>query len=96
MFNLISSCSHPVLKNNVVFMLMVMVIIFRDSCNVETNHISDQYWTMLTRWLEKINREQGNKRMMDQRMDDTENILYTLGGCMNILPLMLDMQAELL
>ena len=39
LFNLIRSCSHPALKDPVVFMLM-----FKDPDNVETNHISNQYW----------------------------------------------------
>ena len=51
LFNLIRSCAHPTLKDPVVLMLMVLTVVFKDPENMETNHISAQYWTMLQKWL---------------------------------------------
>ena len=86
------SCSHPVLKDPVVFMLMVMIVMFKDPENVEVNHISDQYWTMMTRWLARMVDE---KRKKGERVDTVEMILPALARCINILPIMMGMEHEL-
>ena len=92
LFNLITSCSHPLLKDPTVFMLLAMIVMFNDPANVEAKHISDQYWTMLRRWITKIveEREGGG-----EKMDTVETILPTLARCINILPIMIEMEPEL-
>ena len=42
-------------------MLMVLIIMFNDPSNVEAQQISDQYWTMLRRWLTKTGEEEGRE-----------------------------------
>jgi hypothetical protein len=53
MVNLLTSSSHPILKESVV----LMIVVFKDSSDVEVNNISEQYWTMLIRWVKKRQRD---------------------------------------
>ena len=82
-FNLMASFSHPSMKDRTVFMLMVIITLFKDPMNVEVKHISDQYWTMLRRWLTKMVAEREEK---GKRMDSVDSILTLLGNGINILP----------
>ena len=82
------SCSHPILKDPVVFTLLVAISMFRDPVNIETNLISDQYWTMLTRWLARMGQDYG-------RIDPVQAILPVLARCINTLPIMMEMQHQL-
>ena len=92
LFNILMSCSHTVLKDPVVFMLMVMIVIFKDPENVETNHISEQYWTMMVRWLERRVEE---KRKKSDRVDTVEMTLPALARCINSLPIMMGLEHAL-
>ena len=92
LFNLILSCSHSVLKEPTVFILMVMIVMFNDPSNVEAKHTSDQYWTMLRRWLAKMVEEKGKN---GEKMDPVEAILPALARCISILPIMMEMEPEL-
>ena len=85
LFDIHVLCSHPVLKDPVVFMLMVMIVIFKDPENVEANHISNQYWTMMTRWIARRVEE---KRENGEMVDTVEMTLPALGRCINSLPIM--------
>ena len=76
-------------------MLMVMIVMFKDPENVEVNHISDQYWTMMTRWLARMVDEKRKKGERVDTVDTVEMILPTLARCINILPIMMGMEHEL-
>ena len=80
LFNLISSISHPTLKDPVVFMLMVLIVVFQDPGNVESNHISAQYWTMLQRWLTMTD---------DHRIEPVVTIVPALARCIQTLPVLM-------
>ena len=73
-------------------MLMAMIVMFNDPSNVEAKHTSDQYWTMLRRWLAKMVEEKGEN---GERMDTVDTILPALARCINILPIMMEMEPEL-
>ena len=73
-------------------MLMVMIVMFNDPHNIEAKAIRDQYWTMLRRWLAKMVEEKMEK---GERMDSVETILPALARCINILPIMMEMEPEL-
>ena len=90
LFNLIRSCSHPTLKDPVVFMLMVLIAVFKDPGNVEANHISAQYWTMLQRWLTNKVAEKEETRTDDHSIEPVESIVPALARCIQTLPVMMD------
>ena len=73
-------------------MLMVLIVMFNDPSNVEAKHSSDQYWTMLRRWLAKMVEEKGEQ---GERMDTVDTILPALARCINILPIMMEILASL-
>ena len=70
-------------------MLMQMIVVFKDSSDVEVNNISEQYWTMLIRWAKK--------RQRDLEMEDTmiEDAFAALGSCIDTLPALLETHAGL-
>ena len=74
-------------------MLMVMIVMFNDPHNIEAKAIRDQYWTMLRRRLAKMVEEKVEK---GERMDSVETILSALARCINILPIMMEMEPELI
>ena len=74
-------------------MLMVMIVMFDDPHNIEAKAIRDQYWTMLRRRLAKMVEEKVEK---GERMDSVETILTALARCINILPIMMEMEPELI
>ena len=76
------------MKDRTVFMLMVIITLFKDHMNVEVKHISDQYWTMLRRWLTRMVVEKEEK---GERMDSVDSILPLMGNGINILPVMVNM-----
>ena len=86
--------SHPALRNPVVFMFMVMIVIFKDPSYAQAKIISDQYWTMLHRWVKKMVKEQKEHPL--GTFADEETILQLLGRCSDILPYMMKMEPELL
>ena len=88
LFDLMASFSHSSMKDRTVFMLLVIITLFQDPMNVEVKHISDQYWTMLRRWLTRMVVE---KEEMGERMDLVDSILPMLGNGINILPVMASM-----
>ena len=75
-----------------MFMLIAMIVMFNDPSNVEAKHTSDQYWTMLRRWLAKMVEEKGEQ---GERMDTVDTILPALARCINILPIMMEILASL-
>ena len=91
LFNLITSCSHPALKHPVVFMLMVLILMFKDPNNVEADHISNQYWTMLQRWLTSMAAEKTD----DGSIEQVETIVPVLARCIQILPVILELEPEI-
>ena len=90
LFNLIRSCSHPTLKDAVVFMLMVLIVIFQDFGNVEANHISAQYWTTLQRWLASMVAEKEESRTDDHSIEQVETIVPILARCIQTLPVIMN------
>ena len=74
-------------------MLMVLIIMFNDPSNVEAQQISDQYWTMLRRWLEKTVEENGGE---EERMGTVDTCLLALTRCITILPMMMTMEPVLI
>ena len=95
LFNLIRSCSHPTLKDPVVFMLMVLILIFQDPDNVEANHISTQYWTMLQRWLTSMVAAKEESKTDDCSIEQVETIVPVLARCIQILPVMLELEPDI-
>ena len=75
-----------------MFMQMAMIVMFNDPSNIEAKHTSDQYWTMLRRWLAKMVEEKGENW---EKMDPVEAILPALARCISILPIMIEMEPEL-
>ena len=88
LFNLMASFSHSSMKDRTVFMLLVIITLFQDPMNVEVKHISDQYWTMLRRWLTRMVVEKEEK---GEWMDPVDSILPLMGNGINILPVMVNM-----
>ena len=88
--------SHPALRNPVVFICMVMIVIFKDPSNGQARMITDQYWTMLHRWVKKMVKEQKEHPFENKTFADEETILQLLGRCSDMLPYMLKMEPELL
>jgi len=43
--------SNPFLKDKKIFVLMLMILLFEDKSDPSINNISEQYWTMLKRYL---------------------------------------------
>ena len=66
-------------------MLMLLIVMFEDPSNVESNHISEQYWTMLKRWLTKIIQEQEESQVDDQRIEQLDTIIPALTHCISLL-----------
>ena len=95
LFNLIRSCSHPALKDPVVFMLMVLIVMFKDPDNVEANHISAQYWTMLQRWLTSMVAAKEESKTDDCSIEQVETIVPVLARCIQILPVILELEPEI-
>ena len=85
---MIESCSHPCMKDHTVFMLMIIVILFRSPTHASAQNVSNQYWTLLRRTLTKIGKERAED---GERMDPVETILAKLAKCINFLPDMLAM-----
>ena len=80
------------MKDRTVFMLLVIITMFQDPVNVEVKHIRDQYWTMLRRWLARMVVE---KEQRGERLDPVDSILPLLANGINILPVMVNMEAVL-
>ena len=76
-------------------MLMLLIVMFEDPSNVESNHISEQYWTMLKRWLTKIIQEQEESQVDDQRIEQVETVIPALARCISILSVMMELEPEL-
>ena len=79
---ILNSFIHPTLGDPIIFMMLVMIAMF---ANAKT--ISDQCWTMLSRWV---------KRMEGEYEDNVKTILELQGRCLNILPVMTRLQTQLL
>ena len=80
--NILKSFTHPTLSDPIIFMMLVMIAMF---ANAKT--ISDQCWTMLSRWV---------KRMEGEYEDNVKTILELQGRCLDILPVMTRLQTQLL
>ena len=76
------------MKDHTVFMLMIIVILFRSPTQASAQNISDQYWTLLRRTLTKIGKERAEE---GERMDPVETILTKLVKCISLLPAMVAM-----
>ena len=87
MFNMLESCSHPLMKDHTVFMLMVIIILFSNPTHPSAQNTCEQYWTMLRRWLTRIRAERAEAGEM---MDPVETILPQLAKCIKLLPVMLE------
>ena len=96
LFGVLSSFFHPALRDPVVFMIMVMIVIFKDPSNDQARMNSDQYWTMLHRWIKRKVKEQKELPLENKAFADEEAILQMLGRCSEILPYMMKMEPELL
>ena len=77
-----NSFTHPTLGDPIIFMMLVMIVMFDNVKN-----ISDQCWTLLARWI---------KRMVGEYEDSVKTILQLQGRCLDILPVMTSLQAQLL
>ena len=88
MFNMLESCSHPLMKDHTVFMLMLIIILFSNPTHPSAQNTCEQYWTMLRRWLIRTREERAEAGEM---MDPVETILPQLAKCINLLPVMLEM-----
>ena len=80
--NTLKTFTHPTLSDPIIHMMLVMIVMFN---NVRS--ISDQCWTMLTRWV---------KRMVGDHEDSIKTILQLQGHLVEMLPVMARLQAELL
>ena len=80
--NTLKTFTHPTLSDPIIHMMLVMIVMFND-----IRSISDQCWTMLTRWV---------KRMVGDHEDSVKNILQLQGCLVEMLPVMTRLQAELL
>ena len=72
-----------------VFMLMVLIVVFKDPGNVETNHISAQYWTMLQRRIRSMVAEKEESAEDECSIEQVETIVPVLAHCIQTLPLIL-------
>merc|ERR1712106_685798 len=86
MFNMLESCSHPLMKDHTVFMLLLIIILFNNPTHPSAQYTCEQYWTMLRRWLTRTSEKRAEGEEM---MDPVETILRQLAKCINLLPVML-------
>ena len=72
------SCSHPILGDPSVFILMLMLVIFKDTQDPDICNIHEQYRTMLRRHLTR----------RDDCAMGVEFLMDTIQNCLRTLPIM--------
>ena len=75
LYNLMVSCAHPILGDKTVFILMIMLAVFKGDEDPLVSRVSDQYWNMLRRYL---NRRSKSGWEVNSLLDKIRNCLDTL------------------
>ena len=57
-------------------MLALIIVIFKNKSNIQENDISQQFWTILRRWLAR--------KIPSDRNCTVDSLLFELGHCINI------------
>ena len=78
LYNLMLSCAHPILGDTSVFLIMLMLVVFKGNDDPLVIKINEQYWTMLRRLLTKRTKHRW----------EVECLLSSINNCMNTLTLM--------
>lgn len=77
LYNLMVSCAHPILGDKTVFILMIMLVVFKGDEDPLVSRVSDQYWTMLRRYLTR----------KSKRRWEVNSLLDNIRNCLDTLPL---------
>ena len=84
--NFLKYLIHPMFKDPVVFMILVLIVMFQDpGCEVAQG-FSNQFWTMLARRVRK---------MLGDQEECVETTLYLLCFCVDNLPGMTSLRPDL-
>ena len=75
LYNLMVSCTHLILGDKTVFILMIMLVVFKGDEDPLVIRVSDQYWNMLRRYL---TRKCGSRWKVNSLLDNIKNCLRTL------------------
>ena len=80
LINFLKHLTHPVFKDPLVFMILVLIVMFQDpECKVAEG-ISNQVWTLLSRRLRKMVGDQG------ECVETTLHLLRYLPGMTRLRP----------
>ena len=77
LINFLKNLIHPMFKDPVVFMILVLIVMFQDPGSDVAQGISNQFWMMLTRRVRKMIGGQG---------ECLETTLHLLRYCVDNLP----------
>ena len=86
LINFLQYLTHPMFKDPVVFMILVLIVMFQDPGCKNAQGMSDQFWTMLARRVREMLGDQG---------ECVETTLHLLRYCVDNLPGMTRLRPEL-